>query len=530
MASTRSTTKSRAGARSISRRHFLALAGSGGTALLLAACGQSAAPAAPAKTETKPAEAPKPAAQPPAAPAAPAKPAEAPKPAEAAKPTAEAKPAAAGVPKAKISGNLYVLQAKDFHPEHHPFVEKKIKEFAENQGYPLEHAYTEAFTGAGNIVQKLIATVQAGDAPDAMTHTLQPAELKGQELVQDVSALQTDISKEFGFVLPALERRAKLDDKWWAVYHFSRAGGWFIVQTPFKEAGIDPFKELTDWEKTREALLKASKPEKELWGWGQTANRSGDGNVTVRTAVHMWGGQITEETGQLVVLNKDPYREHAIAGLTFMKEIYTEPKWAPMLPPGVNAWSDTGNNEAYLAGKIFFTQNAGTMFAKAVLDNNPVADDTYLVAPPKGMGPGGRSLETVDGTRWFILKGSKNREAAEQLIKAMSATDIQEEMFRISSGYVYPAYEKGWDSKVITESKFVRQVTNYWKGRVFDKNVYTGDDMPGPPSPQIAALVTQNFWTDMFGEILGGKPIPEALTSGHERAVRVFKEFGAKGE
>ena len=57
-----------------------------------------------------------------------------------------------------------------------------------------------------------------------------------------------------------------------------------------------------------------------------------------------------------------------------------------MLPPGVNSWTDPSNNEAYLAGKIFFTNNAGTMFAKAVFDKNPVADDTYLISPPKGTG------------------------------------------------------------------------------------------------------------------------------------------------
>ena len=58
-----------------------------------------------------------------------------------------------------------------------------------------------------------------------------------------------------------------------------------------------------------------------------------------------------------------------------------------MLPPGVNSWTDPSNNEAYLAGKIFFTNNAGTMFAKAVFDKNPVKDDTYLMLPPKGTGP-----------------------------------------------------------------------------------------------------------------------------------------------
>jgi hypothetical protein len=43
-------------------------------------------------------------------------------------------------------------------------------------------------------------------------------------------------------------------------------------------------------------------------------------------------------------------------------------------------------------------------------------------------------------------------------------------------------------------------------------------------------LESSNFWTDMFGEVLGGKSPADAVKSAHDRAVRVFKEFGAKGE
>ena len=60
------------------------------------------------------------------------------------------------------------------------------------------------------------------------------------------------------------------------------------------------------------------------------------------------------------------------------------------------------------------------MFAKAVFDKNPVKDDTYLMLPPKGMGAGGRILAGGGAAkRWFVIKGAKNREAAEQLIRYM---------------------------------------------------------------------------------------------------------------
>ena len=277
--------------------------------------------------------------------------------------------------------------------------------------------------------------------------------------------------------------------------------------------------------------MKASQPDKESWGWGITANRSGDGNTTVRDAVMQRGGQITDETGQVVVLNKDPFRQYAIEGLQFLKEVYADPKWAKMLPTGVNSWTDPSNNEAYLAGKIFFSSNAGTMFAKAVFDKNPVKDDTYLMLPPKGTGPGGKVLAGGGtGKRWFVIKGSKNREAAEQLIRYMHSAEIQKEMFKISNGYVYPAYEWGWDEPEITASDAGTHVTEVWRQYVNHESGYLGDYHPSKPVPWVESLVVSNFWTDMFGEVLGGKAPADAVKSGHDRAVRVAKEFGFKGE
>ena len=105
-----------------------------------------------------------------------------------------------------------------------------------------------------------------------------------------------------------------------------------------------------------------------------------------------FGGQVVDETGELVVLNKDPYRQYNIAALTWLKDIYTNPKYAAMLPPGVGGWTDPSNNEAWLGGKIGITNNAGTVFAKAVVDKNPIADDSFLILQPKGLGPAARSL------------------------------------------------------------------------------------------------------------------------------------------
>src|SRR5579859_5184116 len=511
--------------RRLSRRTILRFGFLSAAAITVSAACQSApAPPAAAKPTTAPAA---PAAAPTTAPAAPAAAATT---APAAAPTPAAAQAAPTFAAAKINGKLQVVQSRDFHPDHNALIEAKIKEFAAKQNYPLDHSYIEAYAGSGDVVQKLTAAVQAGDAPDILIHTLGSSQLHFLDIIDDVDALEKDLEKFHGKLNAASTAENLLDGKYWAIPHFTRAGGFFVRQSAFKKAGIDPFNDLGDLGKLRDAALKISTGP-DFTGWGMTANRSGDGDSTLRNAIWMFGGQITDQTGQIVVLNTEPYRTNTILGLNFIKDIYTNPQWAAMLPPGVGGWTDPSNNEAWLAGKIGMTNNAGTVFAKAVVDKNPIADDTFLIAQPKGLGPAARALSGAGGAMCFyFMKGGKNREAAEQLVRYLMDPSVQKQMFKISTGYVYPAREWGWDQPEITESTYGKHVTDVWKKIAADPSGYLGSPYPGPPTPQIGALDNSNFLTDMFGEILGGKSVEDALASAHTKAVQTFKEFGAKGE
>ena len=52
---------------------------------------------------------------------------------------------------------------------------------------------------------------------------------------------------------------------------------------------------------------------------------------------------------------------------------------------------------------------------------------------------------------------------------------------------------------------------------------------PESASPQADALENSNFWTDMFGSILGGTSVEDAVKSASDHAVQTFQDFGAKG-
>jgi ABC-type glycerol-3-phosphate transport system substrate-binding protein len=80
-----------------------------------------------------------------------------------------------------INGKLIVVQARDYYADHNTFVENQIRDWAQKMGYALDHSYIEAYAGSGDVVQKLTAAVQAGDAPDVLIHnSIQPSQMHFQ--------------------------------------------------------------------------------------------------------------------------------------------------------------------------------------------------------------------------------------------------------------------------------------------------------------------------------------------------------------
>src|SRR5262249_25952974 len=154
------------------------------------------------------------------------------------------------------------------------------------------------------------------------------------------------------------------DGEWWGVPFFTRAGGWYVRKDILTAAGVDLASGFSSLDQRRDIGLKVSDSGSKMWGWGLTINRSGDGRALVENTLYDFGSKIQDETGDIVTFNSP----ESIAALQWLKETYGDDKWSAMLPPGVNAWTDTDNNQAFLAGTIAMTQNAGTLYAKAVFD------------------------------------------------------------------------------------------------------------------------------------------------------------------
>jgi multiple sugar transport system substrate-binding protein len=395
----------------------------------------------------------------------------------------------------------------------------------------MDVSYISGFQGGSDLNQKLTAMVQAGTPPDLMDHNTDTRPQTFLGVLEPVTDLVNDLVKTFGKPNAGFVQSYQHEPQtgamgntqpWWAVPYYERAGGWYVRNDWFKEAGLDPVKELGDTaNRARDAAMKISDPDKKRWGWGMTVNRSGDGDTGVNNILFWHGARWQDKDGQKVTLNSP----EAVAAMEWLKETYSDPKWARMLPPGVNAWNDISNNEAFLAGTLGVTDNAGTVLAKAYFDKVPFQENIGWVKKPKadlGKGPtpmsgGGESLR--------IIKGSKNKDANYDLIKFWVSLPVQQQVWKISTSYALPAFANGWTDPLIKD----KPISIAYKD-VADNEEWLGSNSPGPRTAAIAAVLAGNVGTDMAGEVLQGKAPKDAVAAAHQRAVKIFKEYGLKGE
>jgi multiple sugar transport system substrate-binding protein len=179
------------------------------------------------------------------------------------------------------------------------------------------------------------------------------------------------------------------------------------------------------------------------------------------------------------------------------------------------------NNESYLAGVIGLTQNAFSVYAKAKLDKNPVFANTAVLHKPKTKD--GKILE-AGGSGWFtIFKGSKNIDAAKQLILHMIDPAVFNPMVQEGGGLFLPSYKNLWTDEILAiDPNFatLKEIT-------FNPDAYTGTAYPADPNAAIDGVLPAAIPSQMMANVLNGLMTPEeAVQDAHDRIVQIFEEGG----
>ena len=422
---------------------------------------------------------------------------------------------------AKVTGKLQVVQHQDFHPDHNEFLRAEMIEYCKVNGWDHEISYAAGFQGGGDLLAALTASVQAGNPPDYFFQDIAVRQYQFSGVLAPMTDLTRELIGKYGEPPTGFEDTTFFDNEWWGTPFYTRGGGMYVRKDIFAHNGLDIDRDTETYDKLRETALKISTPDSRLWGWGMTVNRSGDGNSMVQNVLFRFGATVQDREGQRITFSSP----EAVRALNWLKETYTDQKWAPMLPPGVNSWTDPSNNEAFLAGTIAITDNAGTMYAKAVYDKVAHAKDISFIQRPVRYSDNKR-LDSLAGDRHHLIQGARNKDATYDLIRHLQSRPVQQQLWRTSPGYTMPAYKDGWSDPLIRENEVAQrsEPLAYPEGERF-----TGLRWPGPDHAAISAVNGGNYFTDMVAEVLQGKPAQEVVDEYHKRFVQIFKEFGRRG-
>jgi multiple sugar transport system substrate-binding protein len=358
----------------------------------------------------------------------------------------------------------------------------------------------------GDREQKFVAAIEAGNPPDlAEMNVYGP--MRYRPALRDVTKLAGDIATARGGLVPFAERLMKLEGKYLAVGRYSMTTVFFIRKDIMEAKGLKAPKVYDP--DVVEFAKKTQDPAKDLWGFGQTLNRSDDGDGFMQNILWDYGGGVFDKDGKPAL--GTAFLKENTAALQFAVDTIQKHK---VQPPGVMGWTDVSNNEAYLAGKLVTTNNGASLYYAMVSKKHELAPKTLLVLTPGG--PAG-SFVGSSCYNWAIFQKSQRPELAEDLIRWVEDEKRFAEYVDVSVGQAGPVYRGRVDNP-------------YWKSDPnFDaivQNILRCVNIghPGPMTPAAAEVQGQKILTDMAGRVVVGGLSPEAaIKEAHARVEEIYK-------
>ena len=407
-----------------------------------------------------------------------------------------------GMASAQAKAKLRVWLFKSFVTNANDILGRQIEAWGKERNVDVEMDWATF----GDREPKFVAAIEAGNPPDmAEMHILGPTRYKAA--LRDVSKLAGDIAKAKGGMLPFAETATKLDGKYMAVPRYAMITVFFIRKDLMEAKGLKPPKVYDP--DVIEFARKIQDPSKDVYGFGQTLNRSDDGDGFMENILWDYGGGSWDKDGKPAL--GTAFKEQNLKALQFAVDTITKHK---IQPPGVMGWTDVSNNEAYLAGKIATTNNGASLYYAMVAKKHELAPKTALVLTPGG--PAG-SFVGSSCYNWGVFSKSKHPDMCEDLIRWLEDEKHFNEYLQVSVGQAGPVYKGRVDNPYWkSDPNFEAIVQNILK------SVNYGH--PGPMTPAAVEVRAQHVLTDMAGRVVTGGLSPEAaLKEAHARVEEIYK-------
>lgn len=380
---------------------------------------------------------------------------------------------------------LTVLVGVWYVPENNTQVDQLAAQVSADTGMEVK---VERFAG-DQLRAKLAAVVGSGRGGDLAVGVEFDTYLYASKLA-DMSDLAEAIGKDYGGWYDVARAACMVDGKWKSLCIGQAPAAWAYRVDQFQAAGLDKFPD------SFAELLAAAKV---LHGKGTPIGMSlghatGDGRSTNYPVLWAFGGKEFEADGTTVALSSP----ETVKAVEWYAECYK------YMAPGVTAWLDPDNNQAFLAGKCSATVNVNTIYlaARAAAPTTPamatIAQNMNHGLWPKG--PAGRFANYNINT-WLSFAASENPEGQKAFLRAWFDRKFLVPWTKTGQSYFIPTLngldnEDIWPDdpklKIFRELNKLNRIPGY----------------SGPPTVAAAEAVNKFILVDMFAKACTGQATP----------------------
>lgn len=362
------------------------------------------------------------------------------------------------------------------------------EEFGKQKGIKVDLT----FVTAADQPTLYVAGIESGTAPDvAMVPFWGPPRYHNMGALADVTDVVTEVGPQNGGFLQQSLDAITFEGKMWGVPWISTTQPMYIRTDVLKAVGLTQAPQTMD-ELANFADLATKYGAGKLFGWGMGYTHSDDGHLMTQQILWHFGSQTTAEDGKTITFNSP----ETVAGCNYMAQFYTNGDAVP----GAMGWTDSGNNQAWLANQIAITGNGPSVFYAL---SQPDGDKTLLAnttmyAWPAGVGTKGINASIDEASSWVIFaKDPGAQSLAKDWLRYIYSPDRLNLIYESSFAQEGPATNSGMKTAFMNQPAFAGLRT------AISNAVIQG--YPGPYTVAAADVASEYVLPDMMADVIVNK-------------------------
>ena len=383
--------------------------------------------------------------------------------------------------------SLSIVQWAHFVPEYDVWFDK----FAKDWGDKNKIAVTVDHVPVQNIPARAAAEASAGSGHDLFGFNGSGGAHLYRKFFIDVADLVKETEKKYGKVSTIGKQLGyNADDGTWSAFPD------FYINFPgmYQKSLWDGIGMLPDtWDNLR---IGGAKLKAKGHPVGIPLGHSNDPSTTWRGLLWCYGASIQDEAGKKIVLNS----KEAVEATKYAAALYKEAMTSDVL-----SWNDSSNNQYIDSGVGCYIINPISAYRTAQKLNKKLADDIYVIKPPKGPA---KQIMGAASEFYGIWKFAKNKEAAIEFLRYYSAN--WPEAFKASEGYNNPCFAGLVPKPMPILSNDPTSTPHDKLSILQDSDQWSAiPGYPGPATPAMDEIYYQFIINDMMAKAATGQSTAE---------------------